>query len=309
MIKNFNASCTYNKIIVVQSLPDGELKTGLRLAKDELLPLCNQYDVGLDYVQIADRNHFFEFMRETKKEYQKEAKPFPLHKYIHHGLSSQAMLFNLLGEVVLNRDFIFLSSVFSFPEVNITNESELLFEYSDRHTFNENQQQPTSFDFVIKNKNGKNIFIEAKYIETEFGKCSTIENGECDGMNPVRNKDLCYLTSIGRTYWKLMHYYKLDQPYINSPICPFAVYYQFYRELMFALENNAYYVLLLDKRNPAFLKTAEGEIDRGLVPFLTNLVPEEIKPVIKIVYIQDIIEKLEMADYKWTNDFKVKYGI
>ncbi len=122
----------------------------------------------------------------------KQKKPFPLHKYIHHGLSSQAMLFNLLGEVILKKDIRFFTSLFPYEDICIDNKSELLFEYSDRKTFNEKQRQPTSSDLAIKNSKGKNIFIEAKYIETEFGKCSTIESGECEGVNPINDINSCY---------------------------------------------------------------------------------------------------------------------
>ncbi|MCC7352964.1 MAG: hypothetical protein IT330_04340, partial [Anaerolineae bacterium] len=31
-------------------------------------------------------------------------RPFPLHKYLHHGLSSQAMLFNLIGPLIVRND-------------------------------------------------------------------------------------------------------------------------------------------------------------------------------------------------------------
>ena len=37
-----------------------------------------------------------DFIEVKKIESEKSKTPFPLHKYIHHGLSSQAMLFNLL---------------------------------------------------------------------------------------------------------------------------------------------------------------------------------------------------------------------
>jgi len=281
--------------------------------KEKVYPVNKKYSFILDKNSDWRKNILLktvaDFIEVTKRTYEKEGKPFPSHKYIHHGLSSQAMLFNLLGEVVLNKDYTFLSTVFNFPEVQITPISELLFEYSCRKTFNENQQQPTSFDFAIINKTGKNVFLEAKYVETEFGKCSTIETGECDGLNPIPDNNYCYLTYKGRNYWELMKKYKLDKPFINSPICPFAVYYQFYRELMFALENNGYYVILIDNRNPAFNKTAAGEIDRGLIPVLTNILPEELKPYVKIIYIQDVINKLRLAGYTWASEFKNKYGM
>lgn len=93
MIKNFSAECTYNKLIVVQSLPDGELKTGLRLAYDELDPLCNQYQLGLDYVQVANEKQFIRFMWETKNECNDIKKPiFPIIHFDIHGLENKSGL-------------------------------------------------------------------------------------------------------------------------------------------------------------------------------------------------------------------------
>ncbi|KAA6310624.1 hypothetical protein EZS27_038101 [termite gut metagenome] len=195
-----------------------------------------------------------------------------------------------------------------YENVCIDDNSELLFEYSDRKILNELQRQPTSFDFAIKNDKGKSIFLEAKYVETEFGKCSTIEGGECDGLNPINDVNSCYLTHCGRNYWDLMNKYALSEPYKNSLICPFAIYYQFYRELLFAIENNGYYVILIDKRNPAFIKT-NGVNERGLIPVLTSHIPEEMKSIIKIVFIQDVVELLEKFNYSWVEEFKNKYGL
>lgn len=260
-------------------------------------------------------DHVYDYIKNTKTEREKKEipekkiEPFPIHKYIHHGLSSQAMLFNLLCDIVVQKDFNFFASLFNYPDVNITEESELTFEHSDRDVFKENQQQPTSFDFAVLNKTGKNIFIEAKYVETEFGKCSTIETGECDGLNPVNDINLCYLTHKGRNYWELMKKHGLHEAFINTPICPFAIYYQFYRELLFALEKNGYYIILIDKRNPAFYKTSENGIDRGLIPILTNLLPEKLKTRVKIIYLQDIVEKLDPNKYKWKKEFIKKYGL
>ncbi|MDR2010001.1 MAG: hypothetical protein LBQ22_05925 [Bacteroidales bacterium] len=248
------------------------------------------------------------FIEKVKNEYEIKKVPFPLHKYVHHGLSSQAMLFNLLGESTLKHDTHFFSSLFAYKDVCIDGSSELLFEYSDRKTFNELQRQPTSFDFAIKNNKGKNIFLEAKYVETEFGKCSTIEGGECDGLNPINDVDSCYLTHCGRNYWELMIKYGLSEPYKNSLICPFVIYYQFYRELLFAAKNNGYYVILIDKRNPAFMKT-DGVNERGLIPILTSRISEEMKSIIKIVFIQDVVELLEKSNYSWVEEFKEKYGL
>jgi hypothetical protein len=249
-----------------------------------------------------------DFIQCTKDVYEKKGDPFPLHKYIHHGLSSQAMLFNLIGDPARIKDHTFFQNIFDFPAVIIDANSEFLFELSDRNVFNERQQQPTSFDFAVLNATGKHIFLEAKYVEAEFGQCSTIEGGECDGLNPVMDSQLCYLTHKGRKYWELMNKYQLGTAYEKSLICPLAIYYQFYREFMFALERNGYYVILYDKRNPAFLKSAPAG-PRGLIPTLLNSVPPDLQPYIKTMQIQDVVDVLDRAGYGWVSDFKGKYGI
>lgn len=233
---------------------------------------------------------------------------YPIHGYIHHGLSSQAMIFNLFGELIINKDYDALFEIFSYPELNIDYNSILSFEHCNRKTFNEFQQQPTSFDFAIVNTIGKSIFLESKLVETEFGNCSMVKAGECDGSNPTDNPDRCYLTHKKRKYWELMKKHDLHIPYISSPICPMAIYYQFFRELLFALENNGYYVILIDKNNPAFIKGTFPN-ERGLFPTLTKNLPEKIKLIVKILYIQDILLLLEKFKYSWVEDFRVKYGI
>lgn len=253
-------------------------------------------------------NSVYEYVNEKKSEAEHKVS-YPLHKYIHHGLSSQAMLFNLFGEAVVKKDYDFFQEVFQFPDIKISTQFELKFEHSNYTTFKEDRQ-PTSFDFAVFDKSGglKNIFVEAKYVETTFGRCSTIEGGNCDGLNPISNPDLCYLTHKGRNYWNLMKKYGLDEPYAKSPICPLAIYYQFFRELMFALENNGYFVILIDKRNPAFEKGSQPN-KRGLIPVLMDKIPNLYKEFIKIIYIQDVLSILTNHGYSWVDEFREKYGM
>ena len=262
----------------------------------------SQWKENLILKKVADH------IESKRKECEDCKIPFPLHKYIHHGLSSQAMLFNLLGEATMKRDKDFFTSLFAFDDLVIDDDFEPLFEHSDRTVFNEQDRQPTSFDFAIKNKNKKNIFLEAKYVETDFGKCSTFESGECDGMNPINDVTSCYLTHCGRNYWDLMTKHQLSAPYMNSRICPFTIYYQFYRELLFAIERDGYFVILIDKRNPAFVKTC-GANERGLIPILTSPLSEQTKSIVKIIYIQDVVKLLEIFGYSWADEFRNKYGI
>jgi len=44
-----------------------------------------------------------DYIRQQASEAEEESENFPLHKYIHHGLSSQAMIFNLVGPLLLKR--------------------------------------------------------------------------------------------------------------------------------------------------------------------------------------------------------------
>ena len=45
---------------------------------------------------------------------------------------------------------------------------------------------------------------------------------------------------------------------VESPICPLANYYQFFREeVIFALHNKGMFVLLYDERNPAFMRQSK----------------------------------------------------
>jgi len=67
---------------------------------------------------------------------------------------------------------------------------------------------------------------------------------------------------------------------------------------MFALEHNGYYVILIDKRNPAFYKNIVNK-DRGLIPVLMNLVFINLRPLIKTIHIQDVVDQLERFGYSW----------
>jgi hypothetical protein len=77
---------------------------------------------------------------------------------------------------------------------------------------------------------------------------------------------------------------------------------------MFALENNGYFVLLIDKRNPAFEKDSIAG-KRGLIPVLLRQVPVKYHELIKVIYIQDVLPELEKHGYTWVNEFQEKYGM
>jgi len=241
-----------------------------------------------------------------------EGDSFPIHKYIHHGLSSQAMLFNLVGPLVINHNLASLKAAFESNGVRWPGGiGTAKLEVENRDIFHEDTGQPTSIDLVIQNSDGiGSLFIEAKLVEREFGGCSVFSAGDCDGRNPTDNFARCYLHHLGRLYWVLLQKHGfLDGLSGSSPICPLAMYYQFFRELIFAIESGGDFVLLYDQRNPAFY-CGNSDSDRGLMPFLQSFVPEEIRCRIHSISIQQVVATYkENDDFSWLNEFEKKYGL
>ncbi len=237
---------------------------------------------------------------------------FPLHKYLHHGLSSQAMLFNLVGPLVLRGNLAPFKQALEAGRIPWPPEEvAAVFEVENRKVFNEDAGQPTSIDLVIKGQdNARSLYIEAKLVEREFGGCSVFQGGDCDGRNPARNFSLCYLHHIGRLYWVLLekHGFLLG-PAEASPICPLALYYQFFRELLFALESGGDFVLLYDRRNPSFY--SEGlPVQRGLMPFLETFVPDEIRERVHAISIREVVESFKRTEgFPWLAEFEKKYDL
>jgi POLQ-like helicase len=238
---------------------------------------------------------------------------FPLHKYIHHGLSSQAMLFNLVGPLIMTekQDLSPLKDTFEkngicWPEGRL----KAKFEDEDRNIFNEMTQQPTSIDLVIENENKVGgIYIEFKFVEHEFGGCSVFKNGDCDGRNPAKDRSSCYLHHIQRKYWELLDIYEfLKGPIAENATCFLANYYQFFREVLYAFEKKGTFVLLVDQRNPTFC--SGGNCQRGLFPFLKGFVPTELKDKVHMVGVQEVVKAIkESREYSWIIEFQQKYGI
>lgn len=242
-------------------------------------------------------------------------KGFPLHKYLHHGLSSQAMLFNLIGPLVVRDDIdtlrpLFVAKGIQWPSGVTTPR----FEDEDRTVFNEEYGHATSIDLAILGEAGsKSIFIESKLVERKFGGCSVFEQqGDCDGSNPADDFKQCYLFHIDRQYWQQMEQHGfLDGPLGKSAICSLASYYQFFREVIYAVHKDGFFVLLHDERNPSFISKAPGQPDRGTFTFLTSLLPEALTNRVKSVTIQEVFEEIRKSGkhQDWTDEFAAKYGL
>jgi hypothetical protein len=239
---------------------------------------------------------------------------FPLHNALHHGLSSQAMAFNLLGPLIVRRDLDPLKLAMArtglqWPDGAV----EAAFEHSDRLVFAEHSGQPTSIDIAFTG-NSAAVFIEAKLVEPDFGGCSVFTAGDCEGRNPCPDRlDDCYLHHIGRKYWERLNEHGFSESSMfKGAICPFANYYQFFREVMFAFARNGTFVLLHDDRNPAYLRLPQnGPSQRGLWPFLCESIPSKLRGRVGRLTVQCVVQAIaESGRHEdWIHEFEAKYAL
>ena len=103
-----------------------------------------------------------------------------------------------------------------------------------------------------------------------------------------------------------------ESDFCKGPICPFASYYQFFREMMFALTKEGTFVLLHDERNPIFLRNAlDGKSQEGLWPFLLQSIPQSKRANIGRITVQEMVGVIEVSGRHadWIGEFKKKYRI
>lgn len=238
---------------------------------------------------------------------------FPLNKYVHHGLSSQAMLFNLVGPLMIRKDLSPLRDALEKTGIEWpAGAVEANFEFEDRTVFNEDSGQPTSIDLVLRDGGGlPRVFIEAKLVERAFGGCSVFVGGDCDGLNPARDPASCYLHHIGRRYWtRLQEHGFVEGPLADDVACVLANHYQFFRELLLALHLGGVFVLLSDERNPTFHCRGSNGCYRGLMPLLLALVPEALRTRVGSVSIQQVVAAVNASGrHPWISEFEAKYGL
>jgi hypothetical protein len=265
-----------------------------------------------NWPQNIIRAEVAEYIQAEQKKSIEAGSPFPLHQYVHHGLSSQAMLFNLVGPLIVQNNFFPMQRAFEAAEIPWpVGTVKANFEVENRSVFNEDSGQPTSIDLEIQaGDNSRPLFIESKLVEREFGGCSVLKAGDCDGRNPTGEPGRCYLHHIGRRYWELLKQHGfLDGPAGVGSICPMALYYQFFRELLFSIELGGDFVLLYDKRNPTFY--ANGPTGkRGLVPFLISFVPEHLHRHVHQISLQQMVDAFKATNQlEWLPEFEKKYAL
>lgn len=252
-----------------------------------------------------------DYILKIKSECEKLDLPFPLHNNIHHGLSSQAMLFNLVGPLIISNDLEPLRMVVSQKGIDWpVDKASAQLEYEDRSVFNEDSGQPTSIDLVISDSSGfPKLFIESKFVERDFGGCSLYSGGDCNGKNPLSNLSQCYLHFIGRMYWQKLEKHHFTDIFSKESLCILAFYYQFFRELVFALEKGGTFILLLDERSPVFYCKV-GNIERGLLPMLQQYVPEAYYHRYAFISVQQLVNAIKQTGrHSWITEFEKKYGL
>lgn len=277
-------------------------------------PVHRRYPFILDVLKNWPRNiilpEVVEYIENERQVRQAAGEGFPIHKYLHHGLSSQAMVFNLIGPLIVRADYeplrvVLASKDVAWPSGNVVGQ----FETEDRSVFNENYGQPTSFDVTITGEAGPGVYIESKFVERGFGGCSVYSTGDCDGRNPVHDPSLCYLDHIGRLYWRRLHEHGLGE-LASGPICPMTLYYQFFREVLFALHLKGSFVLLHDERNPSF--SVDGPAGcRGAFALLVEQLPDHCRHRVSSASIQEVALSIRSCGRHedWIGEFEAKYGL
>lgn len=240
---------------------------------------------------------------------------YRLHRWFHHGLSSQAFAFNLFGLMRTRKDFSPLLSVLSVRGIQFDTQSlSLEFEFGERHVFNEKQGVPTTFDAVLQNGLNEKLFIEVKLSEAGFGGCSVFCRGECSGLNPfLSSLSNCYLYSEKkRDYWNV--FLNLGIQSVGSVYgvyCPFAYHYQFYRELMYALEEGGVFLIVFDDRNVHFHGLSDSCAGYGVLSRVLSTLPPEVRSRIVGLSVQELVAAIEQSEVHadWINIFKEKYAL
>ena len=238
-----------------------------------------------------------------------------LHGFLYHGLSSQAMGFNLLGPLVVRKDLGPLKDAFTAIGGKWPLSSPYShFEYFNRRVFGERHGVPTCLDFALTNRN-TGLFIEVTLAEPGFDGCSFHKDGLCDGKNPCAFGKIaeCPLTLKGRTYWERMEKFGLGEAaLIDGDTCPFVNHYQFFQELMFALASGGVFTLLYDERSPVFIRRdCDGNLVGGLCKRLSEVLPKHVWSRVAALSVQGVVLAIEATGRHkdWIGSFKEKYGI
>jgi len=251
----------------------------------------------------------WEFVEEQKQERSERGETFALHKWVHHGLSSQALLSNLLGPLVVDRQWGVLDDVLRAASIPLSGQvTRAGLEVEDREVFHEWKGQPTSIDLALQTRDGDGVLVECKFTEKNFGGCSVFADGNCDGRNPASELDLCYLHHLGRRYWQLMEEHGLLSGRLREDTqCPLSTLYQLYRLILFALEKAGHFLLIYDERNPSFLAEGRG-MKRGVYNRVYESLPKDVQQRCHAVSTQTILRVLDNhPELGWVAEFRDKY--
>ena len=224
-----------------------------------------------------------------------------LHKDRNSGRSSQIMLMNLVGPLLVQGQLAALKPMFEergllWPSDDVA----AVFEYESRSVLNEcGPGKPTSMDLAILATRPE-LLLECKLTEDRFGACSAAES--CTRRNPRDNFDRCYWHLRGRHYWlHLDRFGFLDLPAWHTPECPLAANYQFFRELLFAQRLGAPYVLL---------RHADNYLIGDLVDDLRDSVPATMQSRVFVLTIQSLFRLLTVvAGDAWGEEFALRYAL
>ena len=186
------------------------------------------------------------------------------------------------------------------------------------------EPRQTSIDVLLRGP-GRQIAVECKFMEGEFGTCSRpgLRPGDagypeqlCDGSYSIQQgrNERCALTAIGVQYWKyLPRLFAWPGDQDHEP-CPFGAVYQLARNALAAVVTSdgnvdpeaGHALIIYDARNPAF--QADGHADRQWEAAVAAcLVPGLLR---RLSWQRLISFIAESPDLPWLVDaIREKYGI
>ena len=264
------------KVKNLKELPDGKWKRN------------NQY-----YTHILPESHQFKNLLLTYREpfLNSRFKNIKFHLDFHHLNSSQAMCINFFYPLIKEERLDVITQKLNLPKESIDYKA-VCFEKDSEIEVN---RRPTSFDFYIKTKSGKNIsignrfyetekniYFEIKYTEQEFGKAK---------------KDSEHINKYEAVYEK--HNFVLNPKYRNLE--NFLNNYQIMRNLINVGKNN-FIVFIYPENNKIIKQQAERAKAEFAIPeFRENVITltwEELIEFVELKIKNSHALKLQLTEFK-----------
>jgi hypothetical protein len=192
-----------------------------------------------------------------------EANAIQLHEYFHHLNSSQAFAFNLFYPFVSPKRAdcdILLQALGLAPEAIADCQFEAILDAAEG----------TNLDCCLTGNDGHRVGVEVKLSEQRFGSAGNDESHR-------QKRDVIYAP---RLYGKVHPDAMTDEVFFRN--------YQILRNVSYADPTSGHRTVFL-------LPWENARLRRGLTRFLERFLLPAIRPFVKVVYAEDVVDSLRLA--------------